>query len=362
MRRASRRQPLPAAIVGLAAVVGVLALACAPASSGPSAPPGRPAAAQASGAPSPDVEASSASPSPQPVRLHVAYSELTAAQVITWTAYEAGLFAHHGLDVELSYIASAQTVSAILAGDVDVALGGGYAAIASRLAGSDLVIFLGLTTWYPYELMASPEIGSAADLRGKTVGLSRFGSSSDVATRVALEYLGLDPERDVTLIQIGSLQDRFAAMRSGAIAAGLVSPPQTTIFRRQGFRSLLDLSATGLPTLNNVGFASESWLRANEATAQALTDAMAESLRLARTDRALAERVISQYLKLDDPEAAADAYDFYVTRPDRRLPEPSVEAGRQYLESLAATDPRARGARAEDFYDLRFIERVKSGE
>ncbi|HZR97786.1 MAG TPA: ABC transporter substrate-binding protein [Chloroflexota bacterium] len=339
-----------------------LILACGPSQS--AAPARQPAsAAPESGA----TTASAASEAPtsvpaQPVPLRVAYSELTPAQFSNWIAYEHGIYAKHGLDVQLSYIASAQTTTAVIGGDVDVALGGGFAAISSRFAGSDLVIFLGVTTFYPYEFMVTPDVASVADLRGKTLGISRFGSSSDVGTRVALRYLGLDPERDVTYLQVGSLAERFAAMKSGVIAGGLASPPQITPLKRQGFKSLLDLASTGLETLNNTGMASAAWLRTNDATAQAFTNAIIEGFAYARTHREETERVIAQYLKLDDPDEAAEAYDFYAVQHFRRVPVPAEQPVREFLQEQAATDPRAAGARVEDFVDKRFVERaVASG-
>src|SRR5262249_2764218 len=146
------------------------------------------------------------------------------------------------------------------------------------------------------------------------IGISRFGSSSDVATRLALRRLGLDPDRDVSFIQVGSLQERFAAMQAGNIHGGLASPPQPLTLRRLGFTSLLDLASTGDVSLNNTGYAMESWLRANEAIAQTFASAMVEAIHYAKTHPELTQRVIARYLKLDDPEAAVEAYDFYVTR------------------------------------------------
>ncbi|HLH23671.1 MAG TPA: ABC transporter substrate-binding protein [Chloroflexota bacterium] len=336
-----------------------LILACA---ANPGSAPAPSAAVSERG---PAVSAAPAAPTDtpsQPVSLRVAYSELTPAQYSNWVAYEYGIYAKHGLDVQLSYITSAQTTTAVIGGDVDVALGGGFAAISSRLAGSDLMIFLGVTTFYPYEFMVTSDISGPADLRGKTLGISRFGSSSDVATRVALRYLGLDPDHDVTYLQVGSLAERFAAMKSGVIAGGLASPPQITPLKRQGFKSLLDLASTGLETLNNTGMASAAWLRANDATAQAFTDSIIEGFAYAKTHRAETEQVIAQYLKLDDPEEAAEAYDFYAVQHFRRVPLPAEQPVRDFLQEQAATDPRAAGARVEDFVDRRFVDRaVASG-
>jgi NitT/TauT family transport system substrate-binding protein len=294
--------------------------------------------------------------------LRVAYSELTPGQTITWTTQEAGIFRKHGLDVDLQYIASAQTLAAVLAGEMDIAIGGGYAPLHARLAGSNVSTFMVISNFYPYLLMVTPEITSPADLRGKVLGVSRFGSASDVATRVALRQIGLDPERDVTFVQVGSIQERFAAMRSGAIAGGLVSTPQTVLMRREGFRTLYDLSASGEEELLNSAYATDTWLRANEAAAQAFVNAMLEGIWYAKQNPAHAKAVIQQYLKVDDPEALDDAYLTYVDKNQPRVPNTGLVPARRYLEELAATDSRAVGARAEDFFDLRFRERaVTSG-
>jgi NitT/TauT family transport system substrate-binding protein len=275
-----------------------------------------------------------------------------------WAAQEAGIFAKHGLDVDLSYIASAQTVAAVLANEIDVALGGGYAAMSARLAGSDLLIFYGVTTWYPYELMVTGDVNSPADLRGRRLGVSRFGSSSDIATRLAVQHLGLDAEQDVTYIQMGSIPERIAAMRAGAIAGGLASPPQPTLLRREGFKSLMDLAALGDQAMIMVAYAPEPWIRANEPAAQALVNALIEAAHFAKNNPEYTQRIIAEYTKMDDPEAVADGYEYFIRKNAPRLARPSVDDGRRYLESQAPTDPRAVGARAEEFFDLRFVDRA----
>lgn len=332
--------------------LAVVGLACAPAAPD-AAGSSRNGAPAASGA----GQATAASPAP-PFRVRVAYAEPAASLAVLWAAYEAGIFARRGLDVDLSFVASAQTVPAVIGGDIDVAFGGGYAAMSSRLAGSDLVIFYALVDWYPYDLMAVSSIETPADLRGQKVGISRFGSSSDVATRLALRYLGLDPEQDVAYAQIGSLPERVAAMQAGALAAGLAGTPDNLRLRKMGFKTLLDLSALGNQAMINMGFAGAGWLGANEGRVQDLVDALVEAAHFAKTNREYASRLIAQYVKLEDPEEIAAAYEQNIARNLPRVGRPSVEEGRKYLASQEATDPRAIGAQAAEFFDLRFTDRV----
>jgi NitT/TauT family transport system substrate-binding protein len=292
--------------------------------------------------------------------MRIAYAEPTPALSALWVSNEAGIFARHGLDVDMSYVQSAQTVPAVIGGDIDVAFGGGYAAMSSRLAGSDLLIFYAMVNWYPYELMAIPSIQSAADLRDQKIGISRFGSSSDVATRLALKHLGVDPERDVSFVQVGSLPERIAAMQAGALAAGLSGVPDNLRLKKMGFRSLLDLSAMGDEAMINMGYAGQGWMRSNEARIQDLVDAIVEGVHFTKTNREFTERLIAQYVKLEDPEEITYAYDHDIIRVLPRIGRPNVEEGRKYLISQEATDPRAVGAQPDEFFDLRYTDRVAS--
>ncbi len=351
-RRCQRRT---AALLPAALAAALLALACASEGARSSTAPDTSGAA----ASAPGPGATSAVPiALEPVR--VAYSALWGANAIPWTAYEAGIFARHGLDVQLTFISSAQTVPAAIAGEVDVSFGGGYAVVASRLGGSDLLIFFNVTNWNPYELMVTPDITSAADLRGKRLGVSRLGSASDVATRVALQKLSLVPERDVVILQMGGLTERIAAMRAGAIAGGVALPPDNTLLRREGFKTLIDLGASGDQELTNSAFSTARWLDAKPALAQAFTDALVETIQFAKANREPTERALAKYLELKDPEAIAEAYDHFVVQHLTPLPDPGLDATRAYLESLVPTDPRAASARPADFFDLRFVDQVKA--
>ena len=344
-------------------VLAALALACASPSaggapSGSSAPPGAVAPTTDSAPSAPAAQSAPTAPT-QPVKLRVAYSEVYPGATIPWTTAEAGLFAKHGLDVDLSYVASSQTVPAVIANEVDIALGGGYAVINSRLAGSDLQMFLGVVNFYQYELMVSPEIASPADLKGKRLGVSRFGSASDQATRVLLQQFGLVPDQDVVLIQTGSMQERVAAMQAGAVVGGVAAPPDPTRLRRLGFKSLYDMSKSGQQDLNTIAFASQAWLHAHQGAAQEFVYAMIEGIHYAKTNRAFAEQVLTKYLNMDDQELLDDSYEMYVGANLERVPDPGREATRRYLEAQAATDPRAAGARLDDFFDMSFIDRVQ---
>ncbi len=130
--------------------------------------------------------------------------------------------------------------------------------------------------------------------------------------------------------------------------------------RRQGFKPLYDLSASGEEELLNVAYATDNWLRNNEAAAQAFVNAMLEGIHFAKTHREYTKRVLGQYLKVDDDELLDDAYEMYIERNQPRVPPTGMGPARKYFDSIAATDPRAANVRVEDFFDVRFLERAQA--
>jgi NitT/TauT family transport system substrate-binding protein len=160
-----------------------------------------------------------------PVALHVSYSNLIADNLPEWMAYESGIFKQNGLDVKLDNIASSTGIPAVISGDVQIAHLGGSETLSAAAGGADLVILAITGPVYPFVFMAPAAITSTDQLKGKKLGVSNIGSSSDIATRVMLKNVGLDPEKDVSIVAVGSLQNRMAALLSGAIDGGVAQPP-----------------------------------------------------------------------------------------------------------------------------------------
>src|SRR5581483_7201894 len=177
------------------------------------------------------------------VKMTVAYSEITFINLPLWTAKADGIFEKHGLDVDLQNIDSSTSIAALVSGQVQAAAAGGSEALSAAVEGADLQTVACLGGQYPYVLMAPASIQTPDDLRGKKVGVSRAGSSSDIATRVVLKRLGLDPDNDVTIIAVGSLANRTAALLSGSIDAGLDSPPGSLKEEAQGLHVLVHIAS-----------------------------------------------------------------------------------------------------------------------
>ena len=191
------------------------------------------------------------SSSAQLTKLSAAYSAESSWSLATWVAYEGGLFKKYGLDVDLVLIRSAATITAaLLAGEAPMIQLGGNGTIQAALQGADSVNVLTLVPIIPQSLVVTPNIKTAEDLKGKRIGVSRFGALSDLVVRRYLRKFGLDPVKDVTIVQIGGIPELFAAMKAGAISGGSMSPPVLTAAKKAGVSKnsrILKASTTNIP-------------------------------------------------------------------------------------------------------------------
>src|SRR5258706_7642767 len=181
-------------------------------------------------------------------KLSVGLSSIGGGIDTVYVTKKIGAFKKNGLDVDLVlFQGGTQALQALLSGDVKVVSGGGgSAAQSARIKGAGNVLVATYTPTMPYSLYVNPRVKSAKDLKGGKVAVSRFGSSSHFATRFMLKGLGLDPAKDVTIMQIGNQQGRFTALLSGAVDGAVIDTPNTLLAKRQGFVQLGDASALGL--------------------------------------------------------------------------------------------------------------------
>lgn len=158
-------------------------------------------------------------------KLKLAHSALESSNAVWYVAQDRGFYKKNGLDVDLLFIPSTTTsVSSLVAGDVQVANASGGGVASADVAGADLVMVACYLNSLPYELVVHESVKSADDLRGKNIGISRLGSASDVVARALIKGLGLEPDKQVPIMQVGGPAERAAAFRAGRIA-GFPSPP-----------------------------------------------------------------------------------------------------------------------------------------
>lgn len=182
-------------------------------------------------------------PAPAQERMRVGLTSLAPTTLPVWVAKRHGFFRDENLFVEpIVFTSGTINSQAALAGEIDIALGSGTEVFTIRLAGEDARFFFGISNFMPFKLFVNPAIKTAKELKGKRLAVSRFGAQSDFLTRYAIGKLGLDPSKDVTILQIGSTPARYAALKSGSVDGTIMWFPVTLIATNEGYRMLADLN------------------------------------------------------------------------------------------------------------------------
>ncbi len=294
---------------------------------------------------------------PLPVTKIVAsYSNIIGDELPLWTAKEGGYFEKNGIDADLQNIASAQGVPALIAGQVQFAQLGGSEVLSAAAQGADLVVIGMLAGVYPFVFVVPPDIKTKEDLKGKKVGVSSVGSSSDIATRVGLRGIGLDPDKDVAIVAVGSLQLRVAALLSGAIQGGVATPPETLQFEEKGFHVLFDLAALKLPSANTAVVVKKTFLAANTDLVQRYVDALVLAIAREKTDRAFGIDVLKKYYKSTDDKAMSVAYDFFSQRVAASLPFSSPANFKDAQDTLGKTNAAVKSFDVTKLIDNSYVQ------
>jgi NitT/TauT family transport system substrate-binding protein len=309
----------------------------------------------------PVVAPPAATSTPPPLtHLVVAYSNISPTITPLWIARQSGIFEKHGLDVDLQYVASATSVAAVVSGQMQLATVGLSEVLGAIAGGADLIVVANQVPAYTYIFEVAPGIQTAADLKGKSIGISRTGSSSDIGTRVVLKKFGLDPDKDVNLVQTGSVSDRAAAMKSGALQGAVASPPETLAVERLGWHPLFDLAALQLPAVTLGLVVQRSYRDTHQTTVQAYVDALVEGIARVRSDRALTFELLKSNMNVESEEDLNATYDYF-TRPDLMpsLPYPRPEQFVDTLEILGKSNEKLAQVDVGALLDPSFVKSVE---
>lgn len=296
--------------------------------------------------------------------LKVCYSSVTATQSVMLYAYEKGIFQRYGLDVELLYIEGGSTATAALIADqVDICQVAGSPVINSVVAGSDLTLIAGLYNSYLFSLVVRPEIGTAADLKGKAVAISEPGSSSDAAMRAMLRSLGVQPDQDITLLATGGQSARLAAMANGAVVGTVVSVTETAQARATGYRELVDMESLQNPFPHTALATSRHFIANHRETVIRFLQATLAAIAEMKHDRVGVTEVLAQYLSLDPQIDAVTLDATYTTLIEGYLPSvpyPTLDGIQAQLDSLVATNPAAANVKSEAAVDTTLLAEIEA--
>jgi NitT/TauT family transport system substrate-binding protein len=297
----------------------------------------------------------------QTKRIPVAYSAVSATQSSFFVAKEGGYFEKHGLFVEPVYVASGTKVAqAVIAGEFPIALAGGTV-VNATLAGGDIVIFGGLVNVPSFYVYVHPSIKRPEDMKGKAVGITTYGSSTDFSIRYLIKKWGMEPDKDIKILQMGGQPQIVAAMAGGGVQAGVLSSPSNYRAGKAGFQLLVDFKQVGLdyPTVSLVS--TRSYIKKDPQTVRRFLMGYSEGTERLYRDKDFAMKVIGKYTKTEDREGLESAYGFATTFIERppHLPYKAVET---ILTQIAEKDAKAKTARPEDFIEPSFYNELeKSG-
>jgi len=289
-------------------------------------------------------------------KLVVSYSEVFGFYLPLWIAQDGGIFKKNGLDVDLQFIASTTSVPALVSGQTQITGVGGSGIMSAVVSGADLQVVTELGPTFPYLFMAPASIKTPRDLKGQKVGVSQFGSASDIATRVALQKMGLNPDKDVTIIQVGTAQNRAAALQGGAIQGAVSQPPESVGLERQGAHTLFDLAAQHLPAANGSFGVQRAWAAAHRNLVQKFVDSLVQGTARMKRDKAYSISELKKYYKSDDDAAMQATYDFYAPKLIPALPFPKPEQYDNAKEQLAAKNDKVASFNVSNILDASFVQ------
>lgn len=295
----------------------------------------------------------------QSPKLRVAYTAFAGTFTILWVGKDAGIYQKHGADMELLYIGSStKSVQALLGGDIDIVYSAAGAVVDANLAGAELTMIgcqydKGQTSFF-----TTAPVPSIGDLKGKAVGVTRFGAFSDFVARHVLKKSRLQPIKDVALLQLGGTQEIIASMQKNLVQGGSISLPLTFNARKLGFRELLTTEAINLPFDYGCFIVKNSAVKTKREELKKVLRATIAAYDLAIADPAFAKLIIGKYTRTTDAAILDETYKENVKDYALRIPYVSVAGLNSILEFRAETDAEVRKLALQKIYDNSLLQEI----
>ena len=294
-------------------------------------------------------------------KVRMAFTSLSAVMMPPWLAREAGIFNKHGLAVEvIATPTGVEGMNALIAGEVQFLQISGGTTASAALGGADVMIVGTTLDTLVQNLMARPEIEKPEQLRGKSLGITRFGTSIDVGARIALRHFGLVPDKDVAIVQVGGMESMVPALQANRIQAGILSYPAITQAKKLGHRVLLDVASLGVPYAFTGMTTRGRIVREDPDLVRRYMRAQIEAIARAKRDRNLAMAVMGKYLRTGNSASLSDAYEIDVQKYMLKVPLTTADAVKSVLDDLAARIPKAKDADPRRFFDDSFVRQMQS--
>jgi ABC-type nitrate/sulfonate/bicarbonate transport system substrate-binding protein len=282
------------------------------------------------------------------------YGAIATDPTYLWIAQEKGFFKKNGVNIELTHIPTNQAVQALIGGKIQFTTTGPQI-VEANLAGADTVYILGPVNTFVFSLYSKPEINSIKALAGKTIGATNKGTPTDIAGRMIVTQNGLKPDVDVKILYLKEIPALVAALQQGIIDAALLAAPSTLTARNFGLKELLNITALKLPFVQHAIGSTRSYIDGNTDIVRRFVRGAVEGLDYMKKNRPETLAVMSKYTKITDPAMLHEALDAY-EKVWENVPLPTqaaIEAG-----LAASQNPKAKGAKWDQFVDDRFVKEL----
>jgi NitT/TauT family transport system substrate-binding protein len=272
---------------------------------------------------------------------------------------DTGLWRKYGVDARVVLFESGSTLAMVArTGEVSFAINSGPTVIAARTQGADAIMVACMVNTLPYSLVAARGITTWNQLKGKRVGISRFGSGTDTAMRLVVKRFGLDPVKDLVILQGGTQPSRLQAVQAGSLDATLVSPPLDLTAKKLGLSILVNIAELGIAYPQLVIETSDRYNREQPIMVKNFLKGFIEGIYYAASHKEETKKTITKYLKSDDPEILEATYQSFLQVTDYSG-MPNIEGIRNAMDEVAARMPAVKTKKPEDFVDTKFLKEIE---
>ncbi len=285
----------------------------------------------------------------------IAYPTTSSQFAPLWFAKDVGLYQKHGLDAELVYIRGFNLIQGMVAGQVQLSQTSLAGALLAILRGADLRFIAITAKIFPYTLLTAKNIKSIKDLKNGKIAINRLADVSEIASKIALRKLGMNPDKDVTMLQVGGSPERLAALQSGSVQGAALDFMSGLKLAKEGYNVLARLNLN-YPYLGLL--VPRRFMRENPSATEGFVKAFVESVVRFSSNRDEGIKVISKYMQSDEMDLVKQAYDFIATEFYAKNLEPDAEGFKLLLEELGAREPSAKNASMDQFVDVSIIRKL----
>ncbi len=294
-------------------------------------------------------------------RVTSSYPGTAGYNIPFWVALDLGEFKKAGLEVDPVLISGgSKSMQALLSGGLDFALVSGGVSVQAALSGAEVTIIGSSSNSMSAGVIAAKEIKSYQDLRGKKVGIASFGGNNDIGFRYAFKKNGINPDKDITFLQLGGERNRLTALERGAIAATIMSPPGLFVAEGQGYSRLGDLNAMGMryPELSLV--ARKRDLKERRDFVRRYLRAWVEAVRVMKSNREATVRLVEKYIHVGTRADAIKTYEYFAKSTSDTLRTDRDGIG-EFLATVEASKPGTAKRNPNEFIDESALEEVLKG-